>query len=343
VHSEPDRDRTVERLLRRSLKPHADAVPPGPCLAADALAAWADGALAADELEAAEAHVADCSRCQALLAAIIQSAPSEPVAEPWWRRRWAFGVLVPMTAAAAALILWTAVPREHQRASIEQAPAEVKADAPSPPAAREPQRDQPQVLAERAPASGITEDKPQPRSDDSRVKTKNESADVALERNRTSSANARRAEAGIAPQGAPPAPSVLGGVVQPSRNAISGFLAKDSSAEIVSPDRSNRWRPGAPGFVEYSTDGGSTWQTLSTGVSAGLTAGASPLPSVCWLVGQNGTVVLTTDGRRFQRVAFPESVDLIAVSAVDARIATVTTADGRRFSTDDGGRTWQPS
>jgi photosystem II stability/assembly factor-like uncharacterized protein len=95
--------------------------------------------------------------------------------------------------------------------------------------------------------------------------------------------------------------------------------------------------------VEYSNDSGSTWQTLSTGVSAGLTAGASPSSSVCWLVGRSGTVVLSTDGRRFQRVTFPEAVDLIAISAVDARTATVTTADGRRFSTADGGRTWQQS
>ena len=124
MHSEPDRDRIVERLLRQSLKPHADAVAPGPCLDADVLAAWADGALPADELTAAEAHVSGCSRCQALLAAIIQSAPAVAVAEPWWRRRWAFGVLVPATVAAAALVLWTVVPRDDRRVAIEQAPAQ---------------------------------------------------------------------------------------------------------------------------------------------------------------------------------------------------------------------------
>jgi len=329
-------------------------VPPGPCLEADALAAWADGALAADELAAAEAHVSDCSRCQALLAAIIRSAPAEAVAEPWWRRRWAFGVLVPMTAAAAALVLWTVVPRDDQRGSIEPAPAQVKVDAPSPPVAREPQPEKSQALAEeksralaeRSPASAMAQGKLQSRADDSRVKTKNESADVALERDRVSSAGGRRAEAAIVPEANLPAPSAASGnkaanAVQPSRDSISGFMAKDASAEIVSPDRSNRWRPGPPGSVEYSNDGGSTWQTLSTGVAAGVTAGASPSSSVCWLVGRSGTVVLSIDGRRFQRVAFPEAVDLIAVSAVDARTATVTTADGRRFSTADGGLTWR--
>ena len=348
MHSEPDRDRTVERLLRRSLKPQADSVAPGPCLEADALAAWADGALAADELAAAEAHVSDCSRCQALLAATIRSAPGDAVAEPWWRRRWAFGVLVPLTAAAAALVLWTVVPRDDRRVSIEQAPAQVTVDTPSPPAAREPQRAEPPALTERRPASAVTEEKFQSRADASSVKNKNENADVALERDRASPAEGRRADELKVQESAAPAPSAqsrtrTANAVQPSRDAVPGFLAKDSSVEIGSPDRSNRWRIGPPGSVEYSNDSGSTWQTLSTGVSVGLTAGASPSSSVCWLAGRSGTVVLSTDGRRFQRVAFPEDVDLIAVSAVDARIATVTTADGRRFSTADGGVTWQQS
>ena len=36
-----------------------------------------------------------------------------------------------------------------------------------------------------------------------------------------------------------------------------------------------------------------------------------------------------------------ERVDLTAITATDARSATVTTADGRRFRTDDSGRTWR--
>jgi hypothetical protein len=328
------------------MKPRAGSVPGGACLDADTLAAWADGGLAMDELAAAGEHVSNCARCQALLVAIIQSAPAETVAEPWWRRRWAFGVLIPATAVAAALMLWTVVPRDAQRVSIEQAPAQVKADAPLPSVAREQPREAPQILAERGPGSSVAQGKLQSRADESRVKTKDENADVALERNRSSSANGRRAEgAGIVPETAQPAPSAALGrtanAVQPSRDAIAGFVAKESSAEIVSPDRSTRWRFGPPGSVEFSNDGGSTWQTLSTGVSTGLTAGASPSSSVCWLVGRTGTVVRTTDGRRFERVAFPESVDLIAISAVDARTATVTTADGRRFSTADGGLTWR--
>ena len=73
-----------------------------------------------------------------------------------------------------------------------------------------------------------------------------------------------------------------------------------------------------------------------------LTAGAAPEPTVCWVVGRAGTVLVTTDGRTWQPVAFPEPVDLVAVQARDGRAATVITADGRTFRTADGGRTWAP-
>ena len=51
----------------------ADAATGPECLDADTLAAWADNALGAAELAAAEAHAADCARCQAMLAAMARS------------------------------------------------------------------------------------------------------------------------------------------------------------------------------------------------------------------------------------------------------------------------------
>ena len=54
-------------------------------------------------------------------------------------------------------------------------------------------------------------------------------------------------------------------------------------------------------------------------------------------------MLLTTDaGATFTRVDLAEPLDLASVTATDARTATVTTAGGRRFRTDDGGRTWRP-
>jgi photosystem II stability/assembly factor-like uncharacterized protein len=78
-------------------------------------------------------------------------------------------------------------------------------------------------------------------------------------------------------------------------------------------------------------------------VSTDLVAGTAPASTVCWVVGRTGTVLLTVDGRRWERLPFPEPVDVVSVQASDARTATVTTADGRRFRSTDAGRTWARS
>ena len=112
---------------------------------------------------------------------------------------------------------------------------------------------------------------------------------------------------------------------------------------IASPDATSRWRIVAGGGVQRSIDAGATWERQQTGVTVTLTAGASPSPSICWLVGPRGAVVLSTDGRTWRRVAFPELVDLASVRATDERSATVLTSDGRSFVTKDGGLTWMRS
>ena len=72
-----------------------------------------------------------------------------------------------------------------------------------------------------------------------------------------------------------------------------------------------------------------------------ITSSSSPSPTITWFVGRAGAVLLTVDGRTVKQVPFPEVIDLTAVTATDARIVVVTTVDGRRFRTDDGGKTWR--
>jgi photosystem II stability/assembly factor-like uncharacterized protein len=120
------------------------------------------------------------------------------------------------------------------------------------------------------------------------------------------------------------------------------FQAADtiSLREIVSNTPLVRWRiRGAE--VEHSSDGGVTWTRQPTGTTVALTAGASPSPDVCWIVGRQGTVLRSIDGRTWQTVRFPERIDLIQVESMGPEQATVTTIDARRFTTADGGATWR--
>ena len=67
------------------------------------------------------------------------------------------------------------------------------------------------------------------------------------------------------------------------------------------------------------------------------------LRSVSWFVGRAGLVMLTTDGgKTFTKMNLAEPLDLATVTATDAKSATVMTTAGRRFRTNDGGRTWRP-
>jgi len=86
--------------------------PSAHCLDAETMAAWVDRALPAGEAAAAEAHVADCARCQAVLSVLVKTMPAVAQPVPWWRRGWAIGTLVPLAGGALAIALWVATPRQ---------------------------------------------------------------------------------------------------------------------------------------------------------------------------------------------------------------------------------------
>ena len=352
-----DRDLSIERLLRRSLQTRE--APRGDCPDVDALAAFADDGLAPGERQTVESHVADCERCQALTAAMVRTIPTSstvlPVAEKgvgslfgWYisRRlpnpfsRSALKWLVPATAAVTALALWVAVPAQRTPAPVERQ-TEVQTAAPPPP-----------------PASAVDTFRP---ATDARADNQARANDADAAPGAPASADA---------QPAAPAEGLLkqdenrpelqervaseGARVQtePDRSLLDrtasvagarSLAPAPAAIDVLSSDPQVRWRVGSgpQGLVRYSADGGATWTTQETGATAPLTAGSSPSPSVCWLVGRSGTVLRSTDGgRQWQRVAFPEAMDLIAVRASSALAATVDLAGGRRLGTTDGGQTW---
>jgi hypothetical protein len=309
------------------------------------LAAWVDGGLGKSELALVEAHASECTRCQALLATIVQTAPdpSVPAWQQTWLRGWGLRWLVPLAAtAAAAVILWVVVPNDKRPDLPEQARAQLQESSSTPP--------QPDAGRDRVSAPAVGAEQPGAANGTTAAKAvdKTESIGAAEreERKDAASADQKASEPADALQSATARaapPAAAGAQSQTSANAtvaLSRQTAKLAPIEITSPDPSVRWRLGGGGAVEQTSNGGTSWEAAPTGVNADLTAGASPSRSVCWLVGRAGTVLLSTDGRTWRRVPFPEITDLATVQAMDAQTATVTTADGRTFRTTDGGTTW---
>ena len=370
------------RLLRETLRDGAATAPSAACLDADTLAAWSDGVLSAADRAAAESHASSCARCQAMLAAMALTAPPAP-ARQWWRAatiRW----LVPVAAAAAAAVLWVAVPRTPvaPRAVAERpptvataAPARVEQRAADATTARqEPDTAAPDNLRATqsiAPQTPAANGSPVGAGAQSRLEQRAaDAATVRLKPDISGSLPVRVdafAASAVPPAPPPAAPPQAAStavaplpplqesvVVAPNANesvqlrreraaAAPQALAKTSAAapDIVSPDRSVRWRLRNPGSIDRSTDGGLTWQAQATGVATPLVSGAAPTPTICWVAGTAGIVLRSIDGATWQRVGLPEAINLTAIRALDAMNATVTAADGRIFTTVDGGTTWR--
>lgn len=297
----------MDPLLRRAARAD-DTRPPGTCLDAETLAAWADGALPAAERTAVEAHVADCDRCLAMAGALATTAPPASARPTWSPIRW----LVPLTTAALAVTAWLVVRPADPPTTISTAP---ESDA----------------VAMVKPA-----DPPQPVENEIRERAESRRADAATPQ--------KKAVPPVAEPAAPPAAAAapVPQAMAEFKDERPQVLARSAqlSGVVLSPDPAVRWRLRGS-VVERTTDGGVNWVAQNTGMDTELLAGASPSREVAWIVGRRGTVLRSTDGMTWDRLPFPErAVDLVAVTAEDAGRATVTTSDGRTYVTSDGGRTW---
>lgn len=367
-----------DRLLRDALRLTAPATPSNVCIDAEALAAWADGTMSRAARAALETHAADCARCQTLMAAMARSAPP-PVEPGRWRARLPWLMPLAAATGAIVIVALTVTDRrgpapqaalpgsaaavvsraEERSASPAAAPSEpvpsaaaLAASGATGSAIPDSRRDRAAgntaaVQPHRGPVGGLPESTSELRAKDAAVAA----AGVPV------SPPAPPVPPFAAPTAAAPkelaAPAPAAAVKEPvsaeaarsdrvsSRAAAPQMMkaAPPAPLLIASPARDSQWRIVA-GAVEHTADGGATWQAQALGVDVPVRAGAAPGARVCWLAGSRGVILLTTDGASWRRIGFPESVDLVAVEATDDAHATVTTATGRRFSTDDGGRTW---
>lgn len=325
------------------------------CLDAETLAAWMDGGLDPASVAAVESHVSTCPRCQSLVATFARTEPLAPGTQVpgtsflwrWW--------MAPLAATAAAVVLWMVVPQQPTNPLAPAAPSPsitAERNAASQPDAIKPEVAQPSARPTPAPVDELKRNAPQ-------AEAEQKFADAARDRDLGAAAGNREQRekkeaagrsagaalmAESAPARAEPAREAPAAAPPPAAaEAPAAFqrMAKAAATiDIVSSDPARRWRIAAGGTIEHSSDGGRTWAQVHAAGEA-IAAGSSPLPTVCWLVGRSGTVLLTTDAVTFARVPAPANVDLVGVAATSDRAATVTAADGRAFRTNDAGQTWQ--
>jgi hypothetical protein len=118
---------------------------------------------------------------------------------------------------------------------------------------------------------------------------------------------------------------------------------------LKAPSGSTLWRAGLSGKIERSTDGGATWSQQASPSQVDWLAGAAVSNIVCWLVGRRGVIARTINGQHWDIVASPPTAagadgappDWTSIVASDSQTVTITASDGRKFSTADGGNTWQ--
>jgi hypothetical protein len=350
VRTERDRDGALDQLLRQQAQTSSEGDAAGPCLDAETLSAWADGGLKGYGLAMAEAHLAACARCQATLATLTRLSPSPeaPTRERWWAPHLNVRWLAPFAAGALAVLVWIAMPSVRNPSPPQATPARTAPDG-QPPATEGRQKREQEAKAVAANRKALRAPSDEKGSADSAKKE----ADTATSLERALAKQAGNEDVGRLdataaardeapkPAAAPPAQAAATPTSELETAKVASLARQRFVArEVASSDPSVRWRVGPAGSVQHSADNGATWETLASEVTTDLLGAASPSPTVCWVVGRAGTILLTTDGRRFQRIPFPASADLVSVRATDARSAIVVSSDGWTFTTADGGATW---
>jgi hypothetical protein len=359
VSRELDQDKALARLLQ-SLTEEPEAPTPA-CLDAERLAAWSEGGLPAVEREAIDAHLATCGRCLAMLQVLAQTAEvgetATGVREAGGRvSRWPLRWLVPMTTAAAAVLLWMVLPGRPELTTPVSQVAREESSTP-----RLERFDDARAADQQSSTSSL-EAEPPARSAPpaaSPVPPASPTPPAPIQERARQSIDSI-GEVGVQPPlakgqaggGAPQAPAAsqtnealadsAAGAPSPRTTVAAApalARAEASAIEIHSPDPARRWRIRGQ-LIERSTNGGLSWQQASIPASVVVIAGASPDPDVCWLVGTNGTVLRTTDGVRFEAADVTGAGTLVSVQAIDAQRARVTAADKQTYATVDGGRSW---
>jgi hypothetical protein len=95
--------------------------------------------------------------------------------------------------------------------------------------------------------------------------------------------------------------------------------------------------------IERTTDAGRTWRTERRLELQAIANGVCLSVDVCWLAGAHGLVLRREPSGQWADVSPSAAGRIDRIEATDASHATLTTTDGARLITTDGGRTWSPA
>ena len=339
------RDRSIDRLLRR-VEPGADLPATDACVDAETLAAWMDGSLSGEALHRAEHHAAGCARCQAMLASMARTAP-DTAARPWWRLhkvKW----IVPIAAAATAVVLWVSVDRQEKaavspattvqtsRASEPIAPPTALADAQKPLAASS---QSPRVAGEK----------------DARARSKAEApADLRAERKSLSKPAAAAAVAREAIDALGPSPQARSGNAQSVASAAAATPARAAplsaaptvrNAAPVSVAEPSVARPLAETVTAPPESAAKELRIVGRAADAAAFATGveimSPEPAFRWRLLAPATIQRSTDGGvTWRPQVAPAGIVVIAGSSPARDVCWIVGRAGSVLLSTDG-TTWQ--
>jgi hypothetical protein len=359
-----DRDKSIELMLRRARS--FDAESKNHCLDAETLAALADGMLTSAARREAEAHLADCDRCQALSAVMVRAEVAAGPLHGEGARKRIVGWLVPAAAAATAVALWVLVPGQgppgpEQPLSDREIAATGSAIPPQTAPTGQPgysiREAAPQApadarlgaLARRRDSESGSRSSP-PASPSAPPVEQSLKAEESVERTRADSAFRQEQTPEAAPAEAPAQAAassqeqiqVAGGGqasgradVPPSREARAAESPAVSAAAPrgADQDRANEsTKPlaGAPDALS------------SVSRAATVAEIVSPNPRVRWRVGPGSAVQRSTDGgASWAAQQTGISAALTAGSAPSPEICWFVGRGGIVMRTSDGGREWQ--
>ena len=331
-------DETFESALAESLRQQPGAG--DDCPEPERLAAFWDQSLAPEDRVRFEAHAAQCTRCQASLAALArtadvgdQLAPETTALGLGWLRDWRWVAPV-ATVAVVMLAVWVIEPGSPTERPV---PAQEAAELTNRETRARTQNGSADSQARRENSIPDTDTVRLNENEIDRLEPQSTAATAAARNDVQRQADTERPEAAVERRLAVEALASRGVAVSEATSVADAV----ATVVIASPTASVVWRLPRAGVIEQSTDGGSTWVTQRSDEAIELTAGSAPTASVCWVVGRAGMILRATDGRTWERLPSPGVVDFVAIEAADALTATVTASDGTRYRTSDAGETWR--